>query len=200
PSPSFYEPGGLSVASNKLYVADTNNHAIRVVDLTTRETSTLRIKGLEPPPAVLTAEADVGPNSEEIKLRQQRVPAQSKGTVVVEVELPPGFHLNPMALHRYRVSVEGGEKQLGLTSASPTGRDREVTKSAKDLRLPLQIPFQTYEPGTADLRIQLTFVYCREDNTGACHIKTFVWRAPVEVVAGESAASQIKISGKVSAD
>ena len=30
--PSFYEPGGLSVANGKLYVADTNNHAIRVVD------------------------------------------------------------------------------------------------------------------------------------------------------------------------
>jgi DNA-binding beta-propeller fold protein YncE len=199
PSPSFYEPGGLSVAGNKLYVADTNNHAIRVVDLTTRGTSTLRIKGLEPPPPASTAESEVAPNSEEIKLRQQRVPAQSKGTVVVEVELPPGFHLNPMAPHRYRVSVEG-EKQLGLTSASPTGRDREVTKSSKDLRLPLQIPFQTYEPGTADLRIQLTLVYCREDNTGACHIKTLVWRAPVEVVADESATSQIKISGRVSAD
>src|SRR5205807_8101239 len=34
--PSFYEPGGLSVASDKLYVADTNNHAIRVVDLKTK--------------------------------------------------------------------------------------------------------------------------------------------------------------------
>src|SRR5438067_962942 len=29
---SFYEPGGLAIAHDKLYVADTNNHAIRVVD------------------------------------------------------------------------------------------------------------------------------------------------------------------------
>ena len=29
----FYEPGGLSIAGNTLYVADTNNHAIRTVDL-----------------------------------------------------------------------------------------------------------------------------------------------------------------------
>src|SRR4030095_7547052 len=49
PSPSFYEPGGLSVANGKLYVADTNNHAIRVVDLKARETKTLRINGLVPP-------------------------------------------------------------------------------------------------------------------------------------------------------
>ena len=50
-SASFYEPGGLSVANDKLYVADTNNHAVRVVDLKTKQTSTLNIKGLQPPPA-----------------------------------------------------------------------------------------------------------------------------------------------------
>src|SRR5882762_7805957 len=49
--PSFYEPGGLAVAGDKLFVADTNNHAIRVVDLKTKETTTLQIKGLQPPVA-----------------------------------------------------------------------------------------------------------------------------------------------------
>jgi DNA-binding beta-propeller fold protein YncE len=45
----FYEPGGLSAAGDKLYVADTNNHVIRVVDLKTRQVSTLKISGLSPP-------------------------------------------------------------------------------------------------------------------------------------------------------
>src|SRR6185312_10243217 len=30
-APSFYEPGGLSIANETLYVADTNNHAVRLV-------------------------------------------------------------------------------------------------------------------------------------------------------------------------
>ncbi len=47
----FYEPGGLSIANGKLYIADTNNHAVRVVDLKTKQTSTLNIKGLQPPAA-----------------------------------------------------------------------------------------------------------------------------------------------------
>ncbi len=34
--PEFYQPGGLSVAGTELYVADTNNHKIRVVDLQSR--------------------------------------------------------------------------------------------------------------------------------------------------------------------
>src|SRR5829696_3937048 len=40
-APSFYEPGGLALANGKLYIADTNNHAIRVVDLKTKQASTL---------------------------------------------------------------------------------------------------------------------------------------------------------------
>ena len=43
---TFYEPGGVSVASGKLYVADTNNHAIRVADLATGKVTTLVIRGL----------------------------------------------------------------------------------------------------------------------------------------------------------
>jgi DNA-binding beta-propeller fold protein YncE len=39
----LHEPGGLSVANGKLYVADTNNHAIRVVDLESWEVSTLEL-------------------------------------------------------------------------------------------------------------------------------------------------------------
>ena len=80
-SPSFYEPGGLSVANNKLYVADTNNHAVRVVDLKTKETSTLRIKGLEPPAAlaaVAATDSEAGPNSEEIKYWPRNACAQTR--------------------------------------------------------------------------------------------------------------------------
>lgn len=45
----FYEPGGLSVAGNNLYIADTNNHSIRVADLTTGRVTTLKISGLQIP-------------------------------------------------------------------------------------------------------------------------------------------------------
>jgi thiol-disulfide isomerase/thioredoxin len=46
---SFYEPGGISQANGKLFVADTNNHSIRVIDLKTRAVSTLKINGLQSP-------------------------------------------------------------------------------------------------------------------------------------------------------
>ena len=41
---TFDEPGGLALIGDKLYIADTNNHAIRVADLKTKEVKTLTIK------------------------------------------------------------------------------------------------------------------------------------------------------------
>jgi len=48
---TFNEPGGLSYGAGKLYIADTNNHAIRVADLKNGSVRTMRIKGLKPPAA-----------------------------------------------------------------------------------------------------------------------------------------------------
>jgi thiol-disulfide isomerase/thioredoxin len=203
---AFYEPGGLSVANDKLYVADTNNHAIRVVDLKTKQTSTLNIKGLLPP-AANTAnglnESEAAPNSEETRVPTQTLRAGGDGVMVIQVELPSGYHLNPAAPQRYRVSVESGEKQLGLVSDSHLGvigREKAISVSAKSLALPLRIPLRTYGPGTAALRVQLTLFYCREDNTGVCRIKTLVWNLPVEVANNSSASNEIKLQGRLTVE
>jgi DNA-binding beta-propeller fold protein YncE len=45
----FYEPGGLSAAGDALFVADTNNHAIRRVSLDTGRVEALKITGAPGP-------------------------------------------------------------------------------------------------------------------------------------------------------
>ena len=202
PAPSFYEPAGLASANGKLYVADTNNHAVRVIDLKTRETSTLNIKGLQPPSSAtdVSAESENGPNAEEVKLAPQILRAGNDAAVVAQVELPAGYHLNPSAPQRYRISVESGAQQLGLVSETitgATGREKVVSRSSKTLQLPLRIPVRTFEPGKAELRLQLTLFYCREDNTGTCRIKTLVWRAPVEVSSNTQAINEMTIKGRI---
>lgn len=42
----FDEPSGVSAAGGRLYIADANNHAIRVLDLETEQVSTLELTGL----------------------------------------------------------------------------------------------------------------------------------------------------------
>src|SRR5437867_6519802 len=192
--PSFYEPGGLTIAGDKLYVADTNNHAIRVVDLKTKETKTLPIKGLQPPASsqTTTANADVTPNAEEIKLAPQRIHT-GDGALSINVELPAGYHLNPTAPQRFQVSVEQGGEALTIDPQNAAG-------STKGLRLPIRVPFAIRSAGAAEIRASFTFVYCREDNTGTCRIKTLVWRAPVEVVADVNAPTEIRLSASVNSN
>ena len=125
------------------------------------------------------------------------------GALVVQVELPAGYHLNPAAPQRYRVSVEAGSRQLGLhsdTELGALGHDKVVSRSVKNLQLPLRIPVRTSVPGQAELRVQLTLFYCREDNTGTCRIKTLSWRVPVEVTNSVIAPGEIRIQGKLTAE
>jgi thiol-disulfide isomerase/thioredoxin len=187
--PSFYEPGGLAVTADKLYVADTNNHAIRVVDLKTKETKTLQIKGLQPPVSNQTTSNDeVAPNAEEIQLPLQKLRA-GDAAVVINVELPAGHHLNPSAPQRYSVSIaKEGESSKGVPVTT--------SKTAKDLSLPIRVPVSV-ATGSTVAHASFTFVYCRDDNTGTCRIKTLVWRAPIEVVSTTEAANEVKLSAKV---
>lgn len=45
----FWEPGGLAVTPTHVYIADTNNHAVRVVDRASGYVQTLELRGLTPP-------------------------------------------------------------------------------------------------------------------------------------------------------
>ncbi|HEX7957772.1 MAG TPA: hypothetical protein VF508_12550, partial [Pyrinomonadaceae bacterium] len=201
--PEFYEPGGLAVARGRLYVADTNNHAVRVVDLSTKQTTTLLIRGLEPPPAApADAVAEVaGPNAEELKTQAQKLSLGGDASLVLNVQLPAGYHLNPSAPHRYRVTVESGGENLAVAAREPSARNAgdptEYAGTSKALRLPLVVPLRPKAAGAAQLRAQLTLYYCREDNTGTCRVKTLVWRAPLDVTAEAGAPREIRLQGKV---
>jgi hypothetical protein len=198
---SFYEPGGLSVAQGKLYVADTNNHAIRVVNLDDGKTSTLNLRGLRPPVASVKkleehAAATPAPNSSEMQLAPQSLGlsrAAAANTLVVEVALPAGYHLNELAPHRLQATIERGAEHVAFD-----GNTQKLTRAAKDLLgLPLRLPLRTLSPGAAQLRLQLTLYYCREDNTGACRIKTLIWHAPLNITSDNAAPREIKLRGEV---
>ena len=193
---TFYEPGGLSAARGKLYIADTNNMAVRVVDLVTRQTTTLKIKGLQPPASNKRAEdeaAAYGPNAEEIKLAPQRLIVTANGALIINVGLPVGYHLNDAAPQRYRISIESGKEALAFTGESAV----LASRTAKDLQFPIRIPLRATVEGRAELRIRLTLYYCREDNTGTCRIKTLAWRAPVQITTDADAPREIGVQAKV---
>src|SRR5262249_4543195 len=77
--PRFYQPGGLSVAGSSLYVADSNNHRIRVVDLETLKVKTLSLTGLSAPR--LAPRPPSFPNARTINVAAVQVPPGKMITV-----------------------------------------------------------------------------------------------------------------------
>src|SRR6266508_4076409 len=155
----FYEPGGVSVADGKLYIADTNNHAIRVADLHTKQVTTLQLTGLTNGAGVFMA--GVWPNLEEVSLLDQTLrPGQSRLTL--DVAIPAPYKLNPGSPLEYQVEVNGTSPQ--------TGRRTTV----EDGQFPLQIPL-TLAADTAQVRVAVSFVYCRDGEEGVCVIKSLRW-------------------------
>ena len=189
---SFFEPGGLSVANGRLFIADTNNDAIRVVDLSTRQTTTLRIEGLQPPAVVTDTETTDGPEADEVAVQPQHLRAGASGSLVIAIDLPEGYHLNPMAPQRYALSLEGESAALML--------DPLRTKvSVRDLHFPLRVSLNNLRKGSAKLLVRLTLYFCREDNTGTCRIKTILFHAPVEISDAPDAPQEIEVYAKLAA-
>ena len=180
-NPTFYEPGGLSVAGDKLFVADTNNHAVRVVDLKTKVVSTLRITGLKPPKEIEIK--SLSPNLQVMTLKEQRVSNAKSSSISIDVELPENFHLNPNAPQRYVVSF---------------GKDSGISDSkGRFTKLPLVISFESKKSKSLKLQARLNIFYCREDNTGVCYIKTLVWNVPIKIVEKEKRSKTINLKASL---
>ena len=95
--------------------------------------------------------------------------------------------LNPSAPQRYSVAIEKAGESIAATP---------IKQGGKNLSLPLRIPVGL-SAGSGVVHASFTFVYCREDNTGTCRIKTLVWRVPVEVVGDANAGGEIRLSSSV---
>jgi DNA-binding beta-propeller fold protein YncE len=174
----FFEPGGLSVAGDRLYVADTNNHAVRVADLATGRVSTLALRGLAvpPPPAGGADLADVLPEAPRLTLAPGAVQPGGDGALVLDVRLPAGHKLAPQTAFVYRVREVGG---TGLTVAAG---DRERALSPPTL--PVRVPFRVAAAeGEARVTVSATFVYCRDDDQGVCLVQAAVFEQPLRIAA-----------------
>ena len=170
--PRFYEPGGLSFANNKLYIADTNNHAIRVVDMKTKEVSTLQIKGLKMEVSENTLQSAIPSFARSVELPLKTLKIGSDIQLTLNINLPKGYHVNPNAPLIYRIDAVSGI---------------QVEQSNQEVRLekpelPIKIPFKTTsEVQSTDLKVSVSFYYCRKDNQGACYIDAVVWHLPIKI-------------------
>ena len=91
-------------------MADTNNHAIRVIDLENgNKVTTLAIDGLSPPTPPRPEIQHTFPNPRRFDLSPTEVKATGDTvTLSVSIDLPEGYKLNDAAAMGYLVEVEAG--------------------------------------------------------------------------------------------
>ncbi len=168
--PRFYEPGGLAIDGDTLYVADTNNHAVRVVDVPTGTTSTLVLRGIEV----------FEPRPEDADYRGTLLPTQAvtaapgTGEIVVDVTLPAGYKVNEEAPSSLTIDVDGN-------AVAPQADVADLTGASLPVRLPVAL-----SDGSAAVTADLVLVYCREGAESLCLIEQVRFRLDVTVAADAS--------------
>ena len=145
--PQFYEPSGLSSAQGKLYVADTNNHVVRVVDLAMRSVRTLTLSD----PEGLLGRGVAQPQERAVRLPEQRV-APGEGMIRLTLRLPAGYHLNETAPSR----LVWGEMPAGVEV--PEGPQVDLVGRTFPLTMRAVLAL-----GRAVLQAEVSLYYCQSE-------------------------------------
>jgi len=188
----FDEPAGISAAGGKLYLADTNNHLIRIVDLDhDNQVSTLEIQGLEPPAAPTPAPLEPSKDAKRIAVAET-VLAPQDGAIrlSVKLQLPKGYKINALAPMSYQVDAVDAEGPVDRAALGKAVRLKEQ-KAAFEIKLPV-----TGEEGGDELKIMLNYYYCQEGDEGLCKAGTAIWTVPFTLGgdgAKPSATLQLKV-------
>ncbi len=159
--PAFYEPGGLDVCGDELFVADTNNHRVVRVDLKTHAWAELRIDGL-----VGAAAHRAGEEGEIITADTVTVSPDHPARISIRVDLPSQSHLNGEAPWTIQVVRDG----TILAQETGIGGDWPLEVIVAPGILP--------ESGVVDVHIG--FVYCTDGDEGLCIPGQLAWRVALE--------------------
>lgn len=164
------EPGGLSVANGKLYIADTNNHLVRVFEIATGELSTLPFTNLA---AISTG----GPGRvTKVELPPVTV-APGARNLRISLTTPPSFHLNGSAPSKMELTASNaGVLELG---------ERTLAWSTDDPAITIPVPVALSE-GEATLTALASVYYCRTGAEALCFIGQFELSLPVSVSPGSA--------------
>jgi len=163
----FFEPSGLTFLNGKMYIADANNHAIRVYDPHTKHTGTLRLK----PQALHAAEHLVTMGTPVVKLPAQTL-APGEARVELHLQLSEPYTFN-----------DGSPLQVlfrSLNSALTMDMPLQTFNSPQPhLSLPVSV---AAEPLESALRLELLYAYC-EHAHGLCLMRQIAYELPVHIAA-----------------
>jgi len=190
-SGEFDEPAGITYVDGTLYVADTNNHLIRTVDVATGRVGTLKIEGLTGRPPTKKPQRPRFARAKQVKLKTVNVNADLGAVRLdVELQLPAGWKINKLAPADYWLEAAG---QQGPIDRAALGRQSlPEPASSFTVTLPLQ------GVGTDSLTLGMQYFYCQEGGEGLCKIGSVVWTVPIKVD-GSGSSKPVRLTHQVRA-
>ena len=168
------EPSGLSVAGRRLYIADTNNHQIRVLDLDTGALSTLALSNLD-----LATVTEAFRTADEVRGAPVSI-APGRLRLTVDFDLPEGYKFNDLGTFRFVWSFDDPliARRVGSDTYEAMGPDLP-------LRFDIDIEAEVEQPPRRNmLRGEATVFYCLEGNEGFCLVRDVLFEVPVEITSG----------------
>lgn len=165
----FWEPGGLAVSPDgrTLYVADTNNYAIRRVDTSSRAVTTLK---LDSPPATSVATASrLVPNRRRSVFLSAAL-SSSQGDAELLLRLPERSHFTDGTTSRWQANVVAGDAIVSKIS----GGELQLDKKAGCARVAL--PASTFQnvPSGSTIEVESVVFYCTNDDD-VCRTESDIW-------------------------
>lgn len=183
----FDEPAGITHVKGKLYIADTNNHLIRTIDLATKKVGTLTINGLTPPSAPKTVDKKPSFKGALPEAAPLATLKSENGEIKVKVQLkiPAGWKVNPLAPMSYWVD---SAKPAGPVSRAAFGRKKlDAPTATFDVVLPVS------GTGEDEISVSLNYYYCQDADEGVCKIGAVVFTLPLKI-ADDAKDSTVTIS------
>ncbi|XP_053548671.1 NHL repeat-containing protein 2 [Bombina bombina] len=185
---AFNEPGGLCVNGHLLYVADTNNHQIKVLDLEAKTVSLF--------PLLASEWADTVDSKIPMKIQIPKLPKSAPNVTLeplsvspnkplqylLKLNLPEGSKLTNDAPSFWFLTAEGHEWLL--EGQKVNGEIVSLTKPSQiDLRIPLEPAFPE-----AVLCIGAFVYYCSQDSN-LCMMKAVSFTQRLQIIPGTTSSS-----------
>ncbi len=173
---SLYEPGGLAVHGDALYIADTNHDRIIEYNLKNNTWHELTLHGLQAQEMNHMAWSDV-------KLQTVPYTSGSDITLQLSANFADGIHLNKEAPINYSLMATGNSQQP-LEGLAPAG------VLPAEIRLPASFINSEFE-----YHLLLSIAYCTDGNQSLCVPVDLMWR--LNFVKDNSAADVFPLTTRV---
>ncbi len=176
----LHEPAGMTLVGTQLFVADTNNHRIVVVDTKAAKPvgKVFEIEGLTAPKETGAVENVAADAPKGVDVAATKIAIGKSLKTQVSFQLPAEFKLNPDYPFKAKLTADGTQSVIAAESIG-----KSVTGKIDGSQVVFELP-STGAAGKGKLTIVVSYGYCKGGSTGICKVAKASFNVPLEAVDG----------------